>query len=505
MSVHARKNKSGIVYWIQNRWNKKPQWERSGTSKRQAEQDDRAMKKAIEAGTYVPKTGLHKLTVAGECEQLVKSVEGPSKEIYSDRLRLHVLSRPWLADAPAHQVEGSHIEQLVKEMRAEKKTDGTRRLSDQQIANVLEALRLVYSRAIKAKRLTDNPVVLADHDLQASDEEREPYTKTEATLLMRHTKIRLPVRVMNALAFYSGAREGELCGCKWSDIDVETPLHCLNIRRQYNGRPLKGKKARPRTVPVHPELAKALNEWATSGFELYTGRKPTPEDPIVPCLYRGELRHFTKRGFYNAFARACEVSGVPNKTLHSTRHTFTTLCRRADCNDARLREITHGKSKSRKRDISERYTHRDWEELCGVVLKLDYDAVDLHQRVHSGPKGPLFLDGLVNGSENVTGGNDAKSSTDSGCPASGHTSTFGQELCGLENPSQHLSLRSGSDYQRLAASNDKRRKRLETLQSSDPTAAAPGLFLTAALDAAYSGDRAGLEQNLLSASAVEGT
>ena len=40
----------------------------------------------------------------------------------------------------------------------------------------------------------------------------------------------------------------------------------------------------PREMPVHPTLAKVLAEWKLEGFERFVGRKPKPEDLIVPAL-----------------------------------------------------------------------------------------------------------------------------------------------------------------------------------------------------------------------------
>lgn len=497
MSVQERKRKTGITYYVTNTWNGKPVWERSGTNKRQAEIDDRAMRKSIEKGTYVPKSGLKRLTVAGECDLLSKALTGPSAEIYTSRLRLHVLSRSWLAEMVASEVRSEHVQQLVEELRSERKPDGSRRLSDQTIANVLEVIRLVFAKAVKAKRLTDQPVDLSEAKLVDSDVEREPYTRAEAALLTRHTSIRLPTRVLNALALYTGAREGEVCGLRWSDVDVDAPLHCLHIRRQYEGRPLKTKL--PRRVPVHPDLAAILNGWATLGFELHVGRKPQPEDPIVPCVHRGELRSYTKHGYYQAFIRGCRVAGVTPKTLHSTRHTFISLCRRANCNDARLAEITHGKSLKRKRKTIDRYTHRDWLELCEVVLLIDFDAIDAHQDTHLDGKKPLFLTGRIQEQMRELSPNSPKTQPDAGCPASGQTTPFEHQNCCLKNTRQESRQDITAYRSELFDTNERRRQKLLDLRRVDPTAAEPDLFLTAALSYAYSDDRPGIERNLASA------
>src|SRR5690606_30080071 len=111
--------------------------------------------------------------------------------------------------------------------------------------------------------------------------ERIPYSAEEALALMNHPEIRPDFRVWLALAFYTGMREGEVCGRRFRDWEAEArPLGALTVASQYFDEPLKTK--RPRRIPVHPELHRILEWWKTEGFELVFGRPPMEADWIVP-------------------------------------------------------------------------------------------------------------------------------------------------------------------------------------------------------------------------------
>jgi len=201
---------------------------------------------------------------------------------------------------------------------------------------------------------------------EESRSEREPYTAHEVVSLVTEPRIESDRRVLFALWFYTGGREGEACGLKWGDwIREAQPLGSLSIDSQYEDEPLKTN--RPRKVPVHPDLAAVLDEWWREGFELTYARRPTSADWIVP-LRSESTRPHTKSSAYKAFRRACEVLDIENRSLHSTRHTMITWARRGGARPDVLEKITHNAAGR----IIDQYTHWDWEPLCQAVLCLDY-------------------------------------------------------------------------------------------------------------------------------------
>lgn len=373
MAVVPRKRKSGkVVYYVTVHWHGKQLWEPAGSSKRQAEQLDRELKKDVAAGTYQPRAGTKALTLWQWFESWMDTRRVRSAKDEERWIRLHVLPRHWLSKMAIDEVRPRHTDQLVRELQAEGK------LADKSIGNVLGVLSVMFKAAHRAEVVSQNPVSLDRKTLRrAPAQEREPYTPAEVRVLTRHATINWPIRVLNALCLLGGLREGEACGRRWRDLYADSvPLWALHVRDQYDGAPLKTE--RPRMVPVHPELAEALEAWGREGFELYTGHKPRPEDFIVPNAgKRSKVRHHTRSSYYKAFVRSCALVGIQARTLHATRHTFITLARRGGAPKDVLEKVTH----NARGDIVDRYTHYAWEPLCEAVLKLDLDA-------HQGPQLP---------------------------------------------------------------------------------------------------------------------
>lgn len=483
MAVVPRKRKTGLVYFVVNTWQKRQVSERVGTSKREAEIRDRAMKREIKAGEYLPPTERKSLTLGEYAEYWAKHRTNRSAEDERRHVRLYLMPRRWLVEKALDEVKARDVQKWVEELKDMRKADGTVRLSHKTISNSAAVLRRIYSQALREDRCVRQPVQLAPNTLNATGVEREPYTAAEAVIMMRHHQIAWPIRVLNAMCLLAGLRCGEACGRRWRDLDdASAPLACLTVSDQYDGQPLK--TDRPRNVPVHPELASILREWAEEGFELYVGRKPKPDDFIVPSMgIRVERRGscYTKHAYYAAFAKSLKLVDIRNRSLHSTRHTFITLARRGGARADVLERVTH----NARRTMIDRYTHFDWAPLCEAVACLNLDAHPTVQR-RSGSLG------------------------NSSASQIGVISTDSAEL--VQNPAEppSRSPRAQANIPRLPASsrgsrqesgqesakilgqlrerNLRRKRKLLTYQEVDPKAARPGLAVCRALDAVYDGD-----------------
>jgi integrase len=366
MAIVTRKRKRGpSVYYVVLTWQRRPIWERAGTNRRDAETLERQRKDEIRRGTYQPQAGARATTVRQWAAAWLATRDVRSVKDEARWLRLHVLPRSWFADLHVADVRPRHTDQLVRELKAEG------RLSDKSVSNVLGVLHVLFKRAVLAELAAANPVALERGLLRRSRQvEPEIYTPAEVRVLTRHHEIAWPVRVLNALTLLGGLREGEACGRRWRDLATDaSPLWALSVHDQYDEQPLKTDRAR--LVPVHPELATALEAWGREGFELLTGHPPSPDDFIVPNVGRWrKRRHHTRSSYYKAFVRGCLAVDIRPRTLHATRHTFVTLCRRGGAPKDVLEKVTH----NARGDIVDRYTHWQWEPLCAAVLCLDLDT-----------------------------------------------------------------------------------------------------------------------------------
>lgn len=464
MSVVARKGKKRTVYWVATSYRGHVHWKRSGTDRREAQRLDDEREKQKKAGTFRPeyKDG-QRTTVRAYCEAWLDKRSNRTAKDDRQRLTDYVLSRDWFVSLRVAEVEPAHIIRLLGELNET-------HLSASSVANTYGALRTMF-RDARIERLTfEDPCVVPKGTIKRREKkERGVYSREEVQRLLECDAIDWPTFVLLALAFYTGMREGEVCGRRWKDWCVEVePLGCLNCFDQYNGLPLK--TDHPRKIPVHPELAEVLTEWFEHGFELYTTRPPMPDDFIVPNVSaRANVPNHTKSTCYKAFKRACQVAGVEAKTLHATRHTFVSWIRRAGGDKAKLEQITHNAAG----DIVDQYTHWDWEPLCETVEKLDFGLRQIPERR---PKT------TGNGGGGATG-----SHPQSAVEYDPGTSRPRLRFPASPQLSQHKksgSRKPGQSQSQKVDSAKLRRDRLARLAEIDPKAARPGLALCRALEAA---------------------
>ncbi len=369
MAVVPRKRSGGIVYGVLTSWSGGKHWELVGKNKREAEAVDARRKREVETGTFRPGELTDAASVKTFAERWLEKRSNRSADNDRALVRRHVLGAPWFASMRLGDVRPRHVLRLIDELNAGK-------LAPKSVALVMGLVRVMLRDAVIADVLLATPYVVPRGLLTRAGEKRSPYTAAEASDLMAE-----PVgereRVWNTIAFYTGARCGEVCGLRWGDWDeAPLPLGALSISRQYGGQVLKTE--RPRVVPVHPELARVLAAWRER-WSLHYLHRPGSDDFIVPraVLANGDVDHLTKSAAYKAWIRSCTASGVTNRSVHSTRHTFITLARRGGADKEHVELVTHNP----KGTIVDVYTTRDWTELCRAVLSVSFDVHRTAQRL----------------------------------------------------------------------------------------------------------------------------
>lgn len=390
MAVVARKRKNGIVYLVATWFNKRQYWEEAGSDQREAKRLSERRKREVKAGTYTPpaaRTG--GITVAGYAERWFAGRTGRNAVSERQQATKHGLGVEWFAELKMEDVRPPHFDKLIKAIRA------MGEVSEKTIANVLWTIRTMFAAAHFEEIIPHNPYALPPRALRRRSKPRLPYTRAEAALLLSD-RVDPTLRVMVALALWTGMRKGEICGRRWGDWERDAkPLTGLRCHTQYEDQPLKGdgeegEIERARTIPVHPELAAVLTWWWDEGFELVHLRRPTPRDFIVPRL-RDHVSCNSAMTIYSAWCRACRDAGVENRSMHSTRHTFITFARRATPFTDRVEAITH----NAKGATIDMYNHFEWASLCEAVQNLHFDeSVDRDARP---PSFSLDDSGLVPG------------------------------------------------------------------------------------------------------------
>ena len=117
-------------------------------------------------------------------------------------------------------------------------------------------------------------------------------------------------------AIMTGARQGEILGLKWSDVDFSKKQ--ISINRTFNmGRFFTPKtKGSARQVDLAPMAAKALAEW-----KLASGGK---DDNLVFSNEAGGPMNYSNM-VQRHYRKALKDAGIPQIRFHDLRHTYASL------------------------------------------------------------------------------------------------------------------------------------------------------------------------------------
>jgi integrase len=123
-------------------------------------------------------------------------------------------------------------------------------------------------------------------------------------------------RTLFMLALFSGARQGELLGLKWSDVDWETKQ--IHIQRTFNNQRWYNTKtdASNRKVDLGPATMKQLKEWQLAC-------PPNGLDLIFPNEAGQPINHNNLVNRY--FEPALREAGIEKTRFHNLRHTYASL------------------------------------------------------------------------------------------------------------------------------------------------------------------------------------
>jgi integrase len=338
---------------------------------------ERKRKREVKAGTYV--RGRRPTMPFGEYLK-IWGAERINRNSVDDRriIKTHLASREWLIAIACEELRPRHAERLVRELKTTVSAQTGRPLAEKYVSNIYGLFCTACSDARRAELMFVDPCLLPRGLLSRKYRRgtREPYTAGEVgALVARYDEASL----FAALLLLTGMREGEACGLRFRDVDLDAkPLGCIELTVQYEGQLLKaerGARERSRRIPIHPLLAEGLAWWCAEGFERTNCRKPTPDDFLVPRREQGDVRrlvHHTRKTGGILWQRARTLAGVRNRTLHSTRHTFITMARRGGARAEVVERITHNASAplstTTRTGIGSRYARPSWRSSSPCPL-----------------------------------------------------------------------------------------------------------------------------------------
>jgi integrase len=286
---------------------------------------------------------------------------------------------PTLGDTRLSQLTRKEIAAAVvaiQQSGKRSKRGGT--IAPRTVLHSYSLLRTMLDDAVADGLIEANPATLrARRQELPRKQDKDPtwrrtavYSADELKTMISDQRLAWPVRVAYALEGLAGLRFGEASAIRWKSYTADRPLNRLDIFEAYdsNNDRLKATKTDThRAVPVHPALAAILDEWHATGWRATYGRKPGPDDLIVPAAEGKKLRHRKGADGRKVHAKSLAVLGLRHRREHDLRRTFVTLCRTGGASKELLVWVSHGVQSS---SISDLYTTPPWSVLCDLVLCL---------------------------------------------------------------------------------------------------------------------------------------
>lgn len=247
---------------------------------------------------------------------------------YEMAVRLHLI--PFFGSTPVSRIDAYRIERFAQHLRtkAGQGKRGGKPLSPKTIANYLGTLAVLLNFAVKRKWIASTPMAAADLPrLKDADSPIDELTFLEVHEVARLAdaatagEYRTLDRALYLMATYTGLRQGELRGLRWSQVDFGRSLvHVLEgVTR---GRVSSPKGKRRRSVPLAPTAAQALLELRAESHWT------DPQHYVFACPSTGNP--MARAGLMDRYREALRTARLSESfCFHDLRHTFgTTMARK---------------------------------------------------------------------------------------------------------------------------------------------------------------------------------
>jgi integrase len=210
-------------------------------------------------------------------------------------------------------ITGDDIERLVSALRQKSGIRGSR-LSNRRINLVLQVVRLCLDGVVRRGWSKENPArTLAN--LREERREPDPFSLNEVTQFLKNGLRTDWERRYFEVAFFTGLRPSEQIGLQWDDVDWSRNLVCVRRGVTRFGPGETKTEGSVREIHMLARVRRALKaqQAASEGRGAW----------VFPNERGGALNITNLRE--RVWKPAIKRSGLRERTMYQTRHTFATL------------------------------------------------------------------------------------------------------------------------------------------------------------------------------------
>jgi integrase len=336
-----------------------------------------------------------------------KTIDEPTStyDYYKSLIQVHI--KPQLGEIPLKELDQETLLKFFNKLRVKKRlsqkkdTEGNfipsdKRLSTRTIRGVQDIIVMALDKAIKMRKIPENPFDGIDRIKYQKDEVVYMTTEQVADFL---EKIKYdpwyPVYITD---FGTGLRRSEIAALKWENVDLENKkIKVDKAKVKLNTYAEEGPKTKlvtkgtkskkgERKIPIPDDVVEALKKWRETQIkdiweweskrhkeqeEMEAGKKLKRKHPRPPYQKSGYVftfedgRPVTPDHLTKHFKKLLQTHGYEGFTFHKQRHSYATMLLE---NGVEMKTIQEQLGDATLKVVSDIYTH--------VAEKLKEQAVD---------------------------------------------------------------------------------------------------------------------------------
>jgi integrase len=222
---------------------------------------------------------------------------------------------PALGDVPIGELESRHVDELIRKYAG---------LTPASVRRYVAVLSAGLGLAVKNGWIPSNPVSRASLPALGTAQPALPTLDEILQLIdaMPSNVWKMALR----LAMLTGARRGELCALRWSDITTDEIRIRRSVYRLNGGNYEKTTKGgRERAVAIDPEVVPLLEAWAARcRAKADEAGVAVADDAFVLSTWPDSSRPLNPDTLSAHVTRAAKDLGIRHVHMHSIRHFAST-------------------------------------------------------------------------------------------------------------------------------------------------------------------------------------
>jgi len=312
MACIAKRRNRYVIDFYDNKGKRRWQTLPKGTTKARGKEILRELEDQLAKGIYLPQKQIPTFEKVAQdwLDHKKHNLRNSTWSVYEGHTRNHFDE---LNSLKINQVTTVRIENFISSRQKEGMHLST-------LKKILVTVGQIMGYAVRHQYIDYNPVRDAerpkDRGYEKKGEENFCILKPEEIQIFLDSIENQKYRVLFKLAIMSGARQGELLGLKWSDVDWNNKQ--IYIQRTYNNGmwyDVKTKTSR-RKIDIGPSMMGDLKKWKLAC-------PPNDLNLIFPNKTGNPINHSNMRSRH--FYPALEKAGIEKIRFHDLRHTYASL------------------------------------------------------------------------------------------------------------------------------------------------------------------------------------